>query len=574
MRANEFTNFTYKTEPYEGWNGDGIVVRAYDGGTEVGHVIFEPTEDDNTQWYAVDVEVEEPYQRKGIATKMYDIAKKSAKQQGAIIVKSHTQTDAGRGLWQDKQVWEQINESKTTLNNMYGGHFPDRDETFWDYVTPRELGQALTVETMQKHKVLIMLLSQYRAEHIDDITDMLDDDQQEIVQSYVNDPTLSSKTIVVANNKIIDGNHRALAAAIKGVPINYVDLAELDEEPIDESTNDAAKSWIEKVYAKYPHTMQNNHVMVWGEGDDQQFAMFELTPSFSKRGAVEVKWFQAYPLRQGVGSRAMKELQALAREDGITLTLFPWDKGQVSQSKLTKFYKGQGFTPTVKGGKAMSWAPEIDEADSKSQYAHEIALKLQDAGYKKLGIGADATVWSKDDNYVIKILMPDDPSSQAERVFQKFYEFCQQHPKLSCLPKFNEVNTIDIGGKDYTQIEMEKLTPIINNTFEEAMVWALSDMVSKNLSWETVVQELLNPKTWYGGMTRVMRKMPIFVRQRMNSPEFNKTYSQLYEVMRHLYQTGEINDFGWDLHTENIMQRSNGQLVIIDPWFITQKGSR
>ena len=42
---------------------------------------------------------------------------------------------------------EFINESKTTLNNMYGGHFPDRDEEFWDYVTPRELGQALTVET-------------------------------------------------------------------------------------------------------------------------------------------------------------------------------------------------------------------------------------------------------------------------------------------------------------------------------------------------------------------------------------------------------------------------------------------
>jgi hypothetical protein len=251
---------------------------------------------------------------------------------------------------------EFLNESKTTLNNIYGGHFPDRDEEFWDYVTPRELGQALTVETMQKHKVLIMLLSQYRAEHIDDITDMLDDDQQEIVQSYINDPALSSKTIVVANNKIIDGNHRALAAAIKGVPINYVDLAELDEEP-------------------------------------------------------------------------------------------------------------------------------IDEADSKSQYAHEITLKLQAAGYKKLGIGADSTVWAKDDSYVIKILMPDDPNSQAEKVFQKFYEFCQQHPKLSVLPKFNEVNTIDIGGKDYTQIEMEKLTPIVNNTFEEAMVWALSDMVSDNLSW-------------------------------------------------------------------------------------------
>ena len=129
--------------------------------------------------------------------------------------------------------------------------------------------------------------------------------------------------------------------------------------PLD---NGKAKAWIERVYQKYPYTMQNNHVMTWGSGDDQQFAMFELTPSFSKRGAVEVKWFQAYPLRQGVGSRAMQELQAMAREDGISLTLYPWDKGQVSQSKLTKFYKGQGFTPTVKGGKSLKWDPSVSEA--------------------------------------------------------------------------------------------------------------------------------------------------------------------------------------------------------------------
>jgi putative chitinase len=119
----------------------------------------------------------------------------------------------------------------------------------------------------------------------------------------------------------------------------------------------AAQSWIEKIYAKYPQTWQNNHVMPFGE---EQFAMFELTPSFSKRGAVEVKWFQAYPLRAGIGSRAMQQLQAMAREDGIALTLFPWDKGQVSQAKLTKFYKGQGFTPIQKGGKSMQWEP-VDE---------------------------------------------------------------------------------------------------------------------------------------------------------------------------------------------------------------------
>ena len=127
------------------------------------------------------------------------------------------------------------------------------------------------------------------------------------------------------------------------------------------SSDNKAKEWIKKVYDLYPGTWQNNHVMTWGEGENQQFSMFELVPSFSKKDAVEVKWFQAYPLRQGVGSRAMQELQRLAKEDGIGLTLFPWDKGQVSQAKLMKFYKGQGFQPNKSGSKNMYWAPEVNE---------------------------------------------------------------------------------------------------------------------------------------------------------------------------------------------------------------------
>ena len=263
---------------------------------------------------------------------------------------------------------------QTTLAKLYHGNYPDRDETFWDYASPSEFDLPLDIQTLPRHKVMIMLLGQYRAEHIDEITDMLDDEQQEMVQAYVNDLALSSKVIVIAGDRIIDGNHRALAAAIKGVPINYVDLADLENSHDDQqlmkedepvriklNNNDAAKAWIEKVYAKYPHTMQNNHVMVWGEGDTQQFAMFELVPSMSKKGAVEVKWFQAYPLRQGVGGRAMQELQRLAREDGVGLTLFPWAHGQVSQPKLTKFYKSQGFKPAMKGSKSLSWDHELDE---------------------------------------------------------------------------------------------------------------------------------------------------------------------------------------------------------------------
>ena len=140
----------------------------------------------------------------------------------------------------------------------------------------------------------------------------------------------------------------------------HLEEAVEDERPVIKlSNNNAAKAWIQKIYDMYPQKWQNNHIMPMGsEGGEQQFALFELVPSFSKRGAIEVKWFQAYPLRQGVGSRAMKQLQQLAQADNITLTLFPWDKGNVSQSKLMKFYKGQGYQPTMKGSKNMVWTPE------------------------------------------------------------------------------------------------------------------------------------------------------------------------------------------------------------------------
>lgn len=396
------------------------------------------------------------------------------------------------------------------------------------------------------------------------------------------------------------------------------------------ASNAAAQAWIERVYAKYPQTMQNNHVMTWGSGDDLQFAMFELTPSFSKRDAVEVKWFQAYPLRQGVGSRAMKELQALAREDGISLTLFPWDKGQVSQSKLTKFYRGQGFVPGVKGGKAMQWTPdqpgvaedkeknhwynagvkdatrgarpnprtylptlkdkqakhpeEVDfymngyksvpqgvvEAETATQNSRQLAKEFRQLGYSQIGSGADATVWAKDDSYVIKILMPEDAGSRAEQIFRKFYEFSMAHQDLACVPRFNEVNTIDINGQDYTQIEMERLAPIEKGTFMEGIVWLLSDYVAEQTPWPTIESELAIPDTWEMYSPNYANALAQTWQSLLENPAGRKTYvmyRQLYNVMKLLFTTGTINKFGWDLHTANVMRRNNGQPVIIDPWF-------
>jgi hypothetical protein len=187
-----------------------------------------------------------------------------------------------------------------------------------------------------------------------------------------------------------------------------------------------------------------------------------------------------------------------------------------------------------------------------------------------VGSGADATVWAKDDSHVIKILMPEDTGSKAEQIFRKFYEFSIARPELACVPKFNEVNTIDINGKDYTQIEMEKLSPIQEDSFIEGLIWFLSDYTSSSESWETIERELAEPNTWEIYSLKYANTFAKVWQSLLENPASKKTYAmykQLYTVMQILYNTGRINKFGWDLHTANVMQRQNGQPVIIDPWF-------
>ena len=133
----------------------------------------------------------------------------------------------------------------------------------------------------------------------------------------------------------------------------------------EDITKSKAQQFIDNVYSQYldwPYG-QADKVMVWGEGENQQFAAFKLKPKPAiDDNTVEIDWIMAGPeKRQGVGSRAIKELQRQAQESGIKLTLYPWDKGIISQAALTRFYKRQGFKPIAKGAKPMRWEPTLDE---------------------------------------------------------------------------------------------------------------------------------------------------------------------------------------------------------------------
>lgn len=130
--------------------------------------------------------------------------------------------------------------------------------------------------------------------------------------------------------------------------------------------SEKTKEFVAKVNDMFYNEGNNSYIFWNHEGnqipkgkeetkDIAAYVQFELVPKDNNK--VEVKWIQATPLRGGYGSKGMQILKDLAQQDDIALTLYPWDKGQVSQSKLIKFYKKQGFNPLNKS-KNMIWEPK------------------------------------------------------------------------------------------------------------------------------------------------------------------------------------------------------------------------
>jgi len=126
VRATEFV-VEYKTEEYNGLrfatdvkNGQ-LIVRALDdwGTNELGHVVFNIGDDDELD--PQDLEVDDRYQRQGVAKIMYDYVKTL----GYEIHRSWDQTPAGAGFWNkhrgaDTRVWEEdLTESASAVLYHY-----------------------------------------------------------------------------------------------------------------------------------------------------------------------------------------------------------------------------------------------------------------------------------------------------------------------------------------------------------------------------------------------------------------------------------------------------------------------
>lgn len=211
----------------------------------------------------------------------------------------------------------------------------------------------------------------------------------------------------------------------------------------------------------------------------------------------------------------------------------------------------------------------LQEYDTESETSKKIIARLNQLGYTMLGSGVDATVWTKDAGSVIKIIMPSYDYDTSDSAFLAFYDFCKMNPKSPYLPKFIDIGGVhhsmfELDGQEYRQIAMEKLAPIASGSFMEKMVWALSDLAAiPFMKWQNAKQQLVSSDFWKDFPTAGQHEEE--VSQEFTNPQVEKEYAALFTTMQQLWQFGRQHDMGWDLHTENVMQRNNIP-VITDPY--------
>lgn len=127
-----------------------------------------------------------------------------------------------------KRSFNAVFEDTITLNQLYKNGKPDDNETIWDYGT-MIWDNEYEIGLMPAYKLDMFLCDQYDVEFLEDLFERMSEEQHEIVDNYIKDPNLSNQIIVLDNGYIVDGNHRAIAAALTKRPIKYIDISDEEE---------------------------------------------------------------------------------------------------------------------------------------------------------------------------------------------------------------------------------------------------------------------------------------------------------------------------------------------------------
>lgn len=208
-----------------------------------------------------------------------------------------------------------------------------------------------------------------------------------------------------------------------------------------------------------------------------------------------------------------------------------------------------------------------------------IEKHLQSKGYKKLGKGADQSVFLEPDTgLILKIFGTSRGKSggageltNAQKSFKTFYELSKADPGNEFLPDIIGYETFMWGGKPYLQIRMERLfefnSPSVKNWNE--VLADMAEAIEENMKFENFWSEASKP---------VSKNIPVWKQiSRMTRQETmqqvimhvgEEGLKKLWNTVAMLKKVAQKNNYRLDLHQGNFMLGSDGTPVISDPFFM------
>jgi hypothetical protein len=194
-----------------------------------------------------------------------------------------------------------------------------------------------------------------------------------------------------------------------------------------------------------------------------------------------------------------------------------------------------------------------------------IEVAMRGKGYTFLGSGVEQTAYLAPDGTVLKLFPSDwdNRLSKGQLSFIEFANYCQAHPDNPFLPQFGGWEKFKYDDTLYLQIRSERLFPFMSNG--SLMLDRIATM-TKNNSIEKVIDAISNYSTnlTYGGNVDDKDSWLSEVVTLLGGKEelilFVKTIKDLAEIAKR-------KRYKLDLHRENFMLGSDGEIVINDPFW-------
>jgi len=216
-----------------------------------------------------------------------------------------------------------------------------------------------------------------------------------------------------------------------------------------------------------------------------------------------------------------------------------------------------------------------DDLDEMASKVHGgIRKELHSKGYKYLGGGIDKQAFLEPGTGQVLVVFGYSKWAKGggsdfsidQRMFIDWAKYCKKNKANPNLPRFSDWASFDYQGKRYLQIRMEPLQEL--SDYLKAIVVDLVEVAKYSKS---------NPKTAY-------KKIATFANHNLldagviDDLDHKQVVKHLggeqaaYNLLKTVYDVekfGKQHGFEIDLHGGNYMQRSNGTIVVNDPYVVT-----